>query len=59
MSLKLNTVYSTLCHVFFHSGQRYSFLYTVFDAISTGVDMVFSINPSANLFVIVSDFSVH
>ena len=35
-----------------------SYLFTVFDSISSNIDEVLSINPSANVFVI-ADFNVH
>ena len=34
------------------------FMHTVFDSISSNIDEVFSINPSANLFVF-GDFNAH
>ena len=34
------------------------FFYTVFDAVSSNVDKVLSINPSANLFVVIELMSV-
>ena len=43
---------------FFSLYQSPSFLCTVFDSISSNIDEVLSINPSANVFVF-GDFNVH
>ena len=67
LSLK-NSADSYLCFrlALFHSVSYFFFLYqspssalcTVFDSISSNIDEVFSINPSANVFVF-GDFNVH
>ena len=44
--------------VFFHYRSPSSSLCTVFDSISSNIDEVLSINPSANVFVL-GDFNVH
>ena len=63
-----NSADSYLCFrlALFHSVSYFSFLYrspssalyTVFDSISSNIDEVLSINPSANVFVF-GDFNVH
>ena len=40
----------SLSYFFFHYRPRYSSLSTVSDSISSNIDEVFSINPSANVF---------
>ena len=62
------SAYSYLCFrlALLHSVSYFFFLYrspssslpTVFDSISSNIDEVFSINPSANVFVF-GDFNVH
>ena len=63
-----NSAYSYLCFrlALLHSVYYFFFLYrspssslcTVFDSISSNIDEVLSINPSANVFVF-GDFNVH
>ena len=63
-----NSAYSYLCfrldllhsvsYFFFHYRSPSSALCTVFDFISSNIDQVLSINPSANVFVF-GDFNVH
>ena len=48
----------SVSHFFFLSRSPSSSLCTVFDSISSNIDEVFSINPSANMFVF-GDFNVH
>ena len=45
-------------HFFFLYRSPSSYLFTVFDSISSNIEEVLSINPSANVFVI-GDFNVH
>ena len=66
--LQKNPADSCLCFrlVLLHSVSYFFFLYrlpssslcTVFDSISSNIDEVFSINPSANVFVF-GDFNIH
>ena len=48
----------SLSYFFFHYRSRYSSLSTVSDSISSNIDEVFSINPSANVFAF-GDFIVN
>ena len=67
LSLK-NSAYSYLCfrlallhsvsYLFFFNRSPSSSLYTVFDSVSSNIDEVLSIKPSANVFVF-GDFNVH
>ena len=47
-----------MSYFFFHYRSPYSSLSTVFDSISSNIDEVFSINPSANVFAF-GDFIVN
>ena len=47
-----------MSYFFFHYRSPSSALCTVFDSISSNIDEVLSINPSANVFVF-ADFNVH
>ena len=51
-------VYFTLSYFFFLYRLPSSSLCTVFDSISSNIDEVLSINPSANVFVF-GDFNIH
>ena len=48
----------SVCYFFFLYRSPSSSIRTVFDSISSNIDEVLSINPSANLFVF-GDFNVH
>ena len=57
--LMFSTGFTLLVSYFFFLYQSPSWsLYTVFDSISSNIDEVFLINPSANVFVF-GDFNVH
>ena len=48
----------SLCHFFFLFRSHFSFLCAVFGSVSSNIDEVLLINPSANVFVF-GDFSIH
>ena len=52
------TGFHSVSYFFFLYRSPSSALYTVFDSISSNIDEVLSINPSANVFVF-GDFNVH
>ena len=48
----------SLPYFFFLYQSPFSFLYKVFDSVSSNLDEIISINPSANVFIF-GDFNVH